>query len=145
MPWSVTASALCPQEMAVPMRSFTSDTPSISLIFVWQCSSTRFWALVSIRRTRKSGIFLMPTTEPMVSSLSNLSMVVTPLSLMKPPCFRPPRMSLKNSFFVKILMLMVSVKSVTFMMMIVFSPRISRVSRLLIWPRTVTSPISPRI
>ena len=137
------AMALCPHFMARLMMSLTSETPSISLIFVWQCSSTRFTGLVSIRVDTKDGIFLIPMTEPMVSSLSNLSMVVTPLILRNAPFFKSPISSGRFSFFVKILSTMESVKSVTDIMIIVFSPRISLVSNVIICPRMTTSPISP--
>ena len=46
-------------------------------------------------------IFLMPTIEPIVSSLSNLSMVVTPLIFRKAPFFTPSSNSGSWSFLVK--------------------------------------------
>ena len=128
------------------MISLTSDTPSISLIFVWQCSSTRFTGLVSIRVDTKDGIFLIPMTEPMVSSLSNRSIVVTPLIFRNAPFAIPPSLiSLRYSSLQNIFTMIVSVKSVIENIKIVFSPRIGRSSIDRICPRITTSPISPII
>ena len=79
------AIALCPQSWARFTMSFTSETPSMSLIFVWQWSSTLFSGSVSFLVTVKSGIFRMPVTEPIVSSPSNLSIVVTPFIFRNAP------------------------------------------------------------
>ena len=73
----------------------------------------------------------MPTIEPIVSSLSNLSMVVTPLIFRKAPFFTPSSNSGSWSFLVKIFKTMESVKSVTDMITIVFSLRISLVSSVM--------------
>ena len=140
------AMALCPHFMARLMMSLTSETPSISLIFVWQCSSTRFTGLVSIRVDTKDGIFLIPMTEPMVSSLSNRSIVVTPLIFKNAPFATPPFLiSSRYSFLQNIFTMIVSVKSVMENIRIVFSPRIGRSSIDRICPRMTTSPISPMI
>ena len=106
----------------------------MSLIFVWQCSSTRLSGLKSFLDTVKSPIFLIPVTEPMVSSPSYLSMVVTPLILTKAPFFSSPKISGSWSLRANILTVIVSVKSVTANTMIVFSLRISLVSKLMIFP-----------
>ena len=137
------ASALCPQLWARLSRSFTSVTPSISLIFVWQCSSTRFLGAVSFLDSVKSLILRMPATDEIVNSPSNLSMAVTPLTFKKLPSFTSPRMSGSCSFLRNNLILIVSVKSVTAKVKIVFSLRISLVSILMTFPRNVISPISP--
>ena len=139
------AIALCPHFIARLIISLTSDTPSISLIFVWQWSSTRLIGLLSILVVRKSCIFLIPTIEPIVSSLSNLSIVVTPLIFKNAPFLILSNSSGTSSFFEKIFSTIVSVKSVTDMIMIVFSLRISLVSKLMTCPRIATSPISPTI
>ena len=139
------AIALCPHFMARLTISLTSETPSISLILVWQCSSMRFSTLVSIRTVVKSAHFLIPTIEPMVSSLSNLSMVATPLTRTNFPPLISFNSSGTSSFPAKILRTIVSVKSVTEKIMMVFSLRISRVSTDRIFPRITTSPIGPSI
>lgn len=41
-PWSVMATALCPQDAARATKSAASETPSIADILVCMCSSTRF-------------------------------------------------------------------------------------------------------
>ena len=48
-PWSVMAMALWPQRAAVATASFTLVRPSMVLILVCRCSSTRFSGAVSIR------------------------------------------------------------------------------------------------
>ena len=137
------AIALCPQSCARFTIAFTSDTPSMSLIFVWQWSSTRFTGLVSFRVVVKSGIFLIPVTDPIVSSPSNLSIVVTPFIFKNAPLLISLKISGSCSFLVNIFTIIVSVKSVTANIMIVFSLRISLVSNWMTFPRMVISPISP--
>ena len=144
-PWSVMAIALCPHFLARLMISFTSVTPSISLILVWQCSSTRFLTLLSIRIVVKSGIFFKPITVAIVNSLSNVSLTVTPLTFTKAPALSSPRSSGSCSLWTNILTLMVSVKSVISKLTIVFSLRISLCSSVRTLPRMTTSPISPQI
>ena len=145
-PWSVIAIALWPHDFALFMMSFTSETPSISLILVWQCSSTLFSMLLSNLGVVKSGIFFIPAKKDSPISWSNLSIVVTPLILMKFPFFRCSINSSRCSFFTKILAAIVSVKSVMTILTIVFSPfRSSRISVSMICPRITTSPTSPCI
>ena len=139
------AIALCPHFMARLTISLTSETPSMSLILVWQCSSTRLSMLVSIRTVVKSAHFFIPTMEPIVSSLSNLSMVATPLTFTNLPLSISPNKSLTSSFLANIFNTMVSVKSVIEKIIIVFSLRISLVSTERIFPRITTSPIGPSI
>ena len=134
-----------PHFFARLMMLFTSESPSISLIFVWQCSSTRFSRLLSIRLVVKSSAFLIPTIEPNVSSPSNLSMVVTPLILMNMPVLIMSFTSLKISGRMNILAVMVSVKSVTSKVRMNLPLLSSRLSQVKICPRKVTSPISPSI
>ncbi len=141
-PWSVIAMAVCPHSMARLIISFTSATPSISLIFVWQWSSTLFSTAVSMRFTVKSLHFLIPTTDPTVSSPSNRSIVVTPLSFTNAPGLTCGIISGSCSFLANIFTVIVSVKSVTSKIKIVFSPRISLVSSAIIFPRITSSPIS---
>ena len=81
----------------------------------------------------------------MVSSPSNLSIVVTPFIFKNAPFFTSAVISGTNSFLENIFTIMVSVKSVIANIIIVFSFRISLVSKLRICPRITTSPISPRI
>ncbi len=136
------AMAGCPHSWARVTISFTSDTPSISLIFVWQCNSTRLRLLVSIRLLVKSGIFTIPITEPMANSLSYLSRATIPLIFTKAPFFTSPWMVASCSFRTNILARMVSVKSVMLNIKILFWFRISRTSRSMIFPRNAISPIS---
>ena len=139
------ASALCPHFLARLIISLTSETPSISLILVWQCSSTRFLVLLSMRAVVKSGIFITPTTDPIVSSLSNVSFTVTPFIFKKAPIFKSVVSSARCSLCTNIFTLMVSVKSVISKLTIVRSLRISRVSNARTLPFITTSPISPQI
>ncbi len=117
----------------------------MSLILVWQCSSTRFLALLSIRAVVKSGIFMTPTTDPIVSSLSKVSFTVTPFIFKNAPVFKSAVSSASWSLCINILTLIVSVKSVISKLTIVRSFRISRVSSARTLPRITTSPISPQI
>ncbi len=131
-----------PHAIARFIISFISATPSISLIFVWQCSSTLFSTAVSTRFTVKSLHFRIPTTDPIVNSPSNRSMVVTPFNFTKAPGAIWGLISGTCSFLANIFTVMVSVKSVTSKIKIVFSPRISLVSNAIILPRITNSPIS---
>ena len=142
-PWSVTATAGIPHCLALLMMCFTSDTPSISLILVWQWSSTLFSRLLSMRLLVKSSVFLMPTMEPRVSSPSNLSMVVTPFTLIKIPGVITDFTSSKSSGRINIFTVNVSVKSLTSKVKINLPLRSSRFSQVRIFPLKVTSPISP--
>ena len=78
----------------------------------------------------------------MVSSLSKRSMVVIPFNFTKAFSFTPSVISSTWSLRANIFTVMESVKSVIEKIMMVFSLRISRFSRLIIWPRIHTSPIS---
>ena len=141
-PWSVIAIALCPHSYACLIICFASETPSISLILVWQWSSTRFSGLVSILEEVNGAIFLIPATDAIVSSLSKRSMLVTPFNLIKFLTFTPSKISSTCSFLANSFIIIESVKSVIANIIIVFSPRMARVSRLIICPRMQTSPIS---
>ena len=48
-PWSVMATAGCPHLAACLIRSLAEDRPSIVLIWVCMCSSTRLRSAVSLR------------------------------------------------------------------------------------------------
>ena len=114
------AMALCPHFIACFMMSVTSLTASMSLIFVWQCSSTRFSTALSIRFTRKSFICMMPFTRPIEISWSKVSSDASPFIFMKAPAFTFSFISSACSFCKKSFVLIVSVKSVTVMIKRIF-------------------------
>ncbi len=129
-----------PHRLACFTISFTSDIPSISLIFVWQWSSTRLTRLLSDLWLVKSSHFFMPSTEPIVSSPSNLSMVVMPFNLRNVPILTALLVSSKASSLANSFTVMVSVISKIIMVLPLLRRRLSV---RIIFPRIVTSPISP--
>ncbi len=132
-----------PHSLARFMISFTSDTPSISLIFVWQWSSTRLTGLLSMRLSVKSSHFLIPETDPIVSSPSNRSRFATPLMRTKRPVFTASFKSSSAPSLANIFTVIVSVKSLTLNRNSVLPLRSSLHSEERILPRITTVPISP--
>ena len=98
-----------------------------------------------MRPVVKSGIFMTPTTEPIVSSLSNVSLTVTPFNFKNAPNLISLINSFNCSLCTNIFTLIVSVKSVISKLTIVRSFLSSRVSNVRTLPLIVTSPISPQI
>ncbi len=88
---------------------------------------------------------MTPTTDPIVSSLSKVSLTVTPFIFKNAPVFKSAVSSASWSLCTNIFTLIVSVKSVISKLTMVRSFRISRVSSARTLPRITTSPISPQI
>ncbi len=141
-PWSVMAIALCPQSIARWIYFFTGVTPSILLIWVCRCSSTRFSSAVSIRGT--GGCPNMIFFAIRLISLEYLSNCTSPCTRRYAPFFNFSVISpSKIVFFTKNFTVVESLKSVISKDTIYLSPLISRDSTLKIFPSIVT--FSPTI
>ena len=138
------AMASIPHLAACFMISSGDETASRSLKLVWQCSSTRLTGASSVLLSRPNGShFLIPRTEPRVSSPSKRSMVVAARSLRNVPSLRNPETVSASSGPMNIFTVMESVKSVISKENIVRSFFLSlRATTSLIRPCTLTSPMT---
>ena len=84
-PWSVIASALCPQRIACLTSPSIGVSASILLILVWQCSSTRFSGALSIRCATSS--FMIPRGIIVISSKAKRSGATLPIRRSRIPGF----------------------------------------------------------